>query len=290
MTATRILTAAVLIPVVVALVLYAPTFIVAIAAAMVMLLALLEFFAIGEQAGIQAFRIWTGLCAIAVFNTQMLAVDVQLAGMLGHPDEATRYAALERLLSIEHILMLFVFGCGLIVIVSGKPIAQSITGAAASVSAVLFIAFPLSTVIRIHGAETYGRKLLLFTLLLVWAGDTLAYFVGRWIGQMPLAPRISPKKTWEGAIANLAGSLLVGFAFMRWLNLPPRDVLLMAALANLAGQGGDLLESAYKRSVGVKDSGTILPGHGGMLDRIDALIFAAPVVWYYFSWLAIRGS
>jgi phosphatidate cytidylyltransferase len=203
MTGTRILTAAILIPVVVALVLYAPTFIVAIATAMVMLLALLEFFAIGEQAGIYAFRIWTGLCAIAIFYTEMLAVDARMAAALGHSDEVARFSSLANLLSIEHILMLFIFGCGVVVLASGKPIAQSITGAAASLSAVLFIAFPLSTIIRIHGAETYGRKLLLFTLVLVWAGDTFAYFVGRWIGQMPMAPRISPKKTWEGAVANL---------------------------------------------------------------------------------------
>ena len=103
-----------------------------------------------------------------------------------------------------------------------------------------------------------------------------------------MSPRLSPKKTWEGAIANLAGSLLVALVFTRWLDIPTRDVLVMAALANIAGQGGDLLESAYKRSAGVKDSGTILPGHGGMLDRIDALILAAPVVWYYFAWLSTR--
>lgn len=290
MTGTRILTAAILIPVVVALVLYAPTFVVAIAAAMVMLLALLEFFALGEQAGIRSFRIWTGLGAIAIFYSQMLAVDVQTATALGHADDVARFTAASRILSFQHLMMPFVFGCGVIVLASRQPIAESVAGAAASVSAVLFIAFPLSTIIRIHGAEPVGRKLLLFTLVLVWAGDTLAYFVGRSIGKVPMAPRFSPKKTWEGAVANLAGSLIVAFAFARWIDIPIRDLLLMAALANIAGQGGDLLESAYKRSVGAKDSGTILPGHGGMLDRIDALIFAAPVVWYYFSWLTMRGA
>ena len=97
-----------------------------------------------------------------------------------------------------------------------------------------------------------------------------------------MAPQLSPKKTWEGAAANLLGSLLVGVASARWLHFDAAQMVVMAGLANVAGQAGDLLESAYKRSAGVKDSGHAAAGHGGMLDRIDALILAAPVVWYYF--------
>ena len=103
------------------------------------------------------------------------------------------------------------------------------------------------------------------------------------MGRTPMAAAISPKKTWEGAAANLLGAMLVGWLFTRWLPIEPRHVLAMAVLGNIAGQAGDLLESAYKRSAGVKDSGGVLPGHGGVLDRIDALILTAPVVWYYFS-------
>ena len=98
-----------------------------------------------------------------------------------------------------------------------------------------------------------------------------------------MAPQLSPKKTWEGAAANLLSSLAVAFVFARWMNVPLLVLVGGAALGNIAGQVGDLLESAYKRSAGAKDSGGLLPGHGGVLDRIDALILAAPVVWYYFS-------
>src|SRR5689334_16057525 len=98
-----------------------------------------------------------------------------------------------------------------------------------------------------------------------------------------MAPKLSSGKTWEGAAANLIGSVIVGILFSRWLMIDPVQCTVMAALANIAGQIGDLLESAYKRSGGMKDSGAMLPGHGGVLDRIDALILAAPVVWYYFS-------
>ncbi len=289
MTATRILTAAILIPAVIAIVWFAPTFVVAVVAALVMLLALLEFFVIGEQAGLHGFRIWTGLCAIAMFYAQFLAAS-EKAITLGASEEVVRTPALQQFLSIEHILMIFVLGAAAIVLTSRQPVAESMGAISSSSAALLFIVFPLSTLIRIHAAAPIGRQLLLFTLVLVWAGDTLAYFVGRSIGRLPMASRLSPKKTWEGAIANLAGSILVALVFTRWLDLPTRDVLVLAALANIAGQAGDLLESAYKRSAGVKDSGTILPGHGGMLDRIDALILAAPVVWYYFSWLSTRQS
>lgn len=100
-----------------------------------------------------------------------------------------------------------------------------------------------------------------------------------------MAPVLSPKKTWAGTIANILGALLVAVVFSKFLSVPLPHLLGMAAVGNVAGQAGDLLESAYKRSAGVKDSGSLLPGHGGVLDRIDALILAIPVVWYYWIWI-----
>jgi phosphatidate cytidylyltransferase len=134
----------------------------------------------------------------------------------------------------------------------------------------------------LHALGSEGPRLLLFVLVLIWTSDSAAYFAGRALGKHPFAPHLSPKKTWEGAIVGFASCVLVALAFMRWLSVPFVTLLGAAAVGNIAGQVGDLLESAYKRSAGVKDSGALLPGHGGMLDRIDALILAIPVVWYYF--------
>ena len=126
-----------------------------------------------------------------------------------------------------------------------------------------------------------GPELLLFACGITWAGDTLAYFVGRAFGKHPLAPELSPKKTWEGSVGSMVGSLVVAYAFSYWIKIPFGHLLAMGAVGNVAGQMGDLLESAYKRSAGVKDSGGLLPGHGGILDRIDALILCIPAIWYY---------
>jgi phosphatidate cytidylyltransferase len=162
---------------------------------------------------------------------------------------------------------------------------EALPAAGISSSGLILVAFPLTYAIRLHGLRADGPKLLLFALVITWAGDTAAYFVGRAIGKHRLAPVLSPKKTWEGTIASILGTLLFAIAFSRWLSVPWPHLLGMAAAGNVAGQAGDLLESAYKRSAGVKDSGTLLPGHGGILDRIDALILAIPVVWYYWIWI-----
>jgi len=162
---------------------------------------------------------------------------------------------------------------------------EALPAAGISASGLILVAFPLSFAIRVHGAGTQGPALLLFAMVIIWVGDTAAYFVGRSIGRHPLAPRLSPKKTWEGTFASFLGSLIVALIFARFMTVPLPHLLGMAAVGNVAGQVGDLLESAYKRSGGMKDSGSLLPGHGGVLDRIDALILAIPVVWYY--WILI---
>ncbi|HWE85797.1 MAG TPA: phosphatidate cytidylyltransferase [Terracidiphilus sp.] len=142
--------------------------------------------------------------------------------------------------------------------------------------------------------QSNGPSLLVFLLCVVWAGDTAAFYVGRAWGRHKLAPSISPKKTWEGSIASVAGSVLVAAGLLalsellaRWnsVALSYADEtwqywLVLAVILNVAAQVGDLAESALKRSAGVKDSGDLLPGHGGILDRIDALLLAAPALWY----------
>jgi phosphatidate cytidylyltransferase len=180
------------------------------------------------------------------------------------------------------VFFLFVLGLTVLTLFTRRPLVESLPAAGISSSALLLVAFPLSYAVRLHGIVPNGKWLLLFALAITWAADTTAYFVGRAMGKHALAPHISPKKTWEGAIGGIVGSLIIGYVAKYFLpTIPVGHLLGMAFVGNVAGQMGDLLESAYKRSAGVKDSGSLLPGHGGVLDRIDALILCVPVVWYY---------
>jgi phosphatidate cytidylyltransferase len=133
------------------------------------------------------------------------------------------------------------------------------------------------------------RHWLLYAMALNWVGDIAAYLVGRAIGKHRLAPVISPNKSWEGAIASVVGSAVFGVFYLAYFlpKVPALEALALTALANAAGQIGDLSESAMKRGAGVKDSGSSLPGHGGWLDRTDSTLFAVPVV---YLWVALRAS
>jgi phosphatidate cytidylyltransferase len=191
---------------------------------------------------------------------------------------------------VQGAFFLFVLGAAALTLWTRRPLVEALPAAGISASALLLVAFPLSFGVRLHGLEHEGPWLLLFALAITWANDTVAYFVGRAIGKHKLAPNLSPKKTWEGSVAGFAASLLVAWLFSRELIAPLAHLLAMAAIGNVAGQVGDLLESAYKRSAGAKDSGGLLPGHGGVLDRIDALILTFPVVWYYWTLVYSPGS
>lgn len=130
-----------------------------------------------------------------------------------------------------------------------------------------------------------GVKWVFFTFFLVWANDTGAYLVGRAWGRHPLAPRVSPNKTVEGAIGGLLLSMLTGLVSWRWIGRFEWEFfLILSLLAAAVAQVGDLFESALKREAGVKDSGNLIPGHGGILDRFDSLVFALPVVYYLVLW------
>jgi phosphatidate cytidylyltransferase len=130
---------------------------------------------------------------------------------------------------------------------------------------------------------------LAYALALNWIGDACAYYVGKYFGRHALAPRISPKKTWEGAVASLAGSVIFGVVYLsRALSVSALDAGLLSAAVSVAGQAGDLAESALKRGAGVKDSSSLLPGHGGLLDRVDSTLFALPVVYLKLYLSAVR--
>jgi phosphatidate cytidylyltransferase len=286
MTWKRVATAAVLIPCVVGLVLWGSTAVLAVGLALVILLALFEYFALGEAIGHRAYRFWTATCAVGLVYVQWLAdiaPSYELSGGL------TLHRMVGRVLGIiptvQDVFFVFLLGIGALTLWTKRPMVEALPAAGISSSGLILVALPLTYAIRLHAIGADGPKLLMFVLVVTWVGDSAAYFVGRAIGKHPLAPALSPKKSWEGTVASILGALLVAVVFARFLTVPLPHLLAMAAMGNVAGQTGDLLESAYKRSAGVKDSGSLLPGHGGVLDRIDALILAIPVVWYYWIWI-----
>lgn len=133
-----------------------------------------------------------------------------------------------------------------------------------------------------------GAHWLMYALLVSWTGDIGAYYIGKAFGKHRLAGRVSPKKSWEGAVASVATSVLLAGAYLVYFaGVSVAEAVLLTAFANLAGQLGDLVESAMKRGAGVKDSGALLPGHGGFLDRVDSALFVMPLV---AAWLLVAGS
>ncbi|HET7440150.1 MAG TPA: phosphatidate cytidylyltransferase [Terriglobales bacterium] len=291
----RIATAAVLIPIVLLLVLSAPFPILAAVAGGVALLTIHEFLRLTESYGVQPFLRPTYIF-VAVFFV-LLALD------RGNDKPLLSTAILIYTLGFAAAIAAFVF---LTIGMRRQQLATAYPAASASVFAFAYIALPLGFLVQLR-EQPSGAFLVIYLLLVVWAGDIFAYFVGRSLGQNLLSPRISPKKTWEGAAASFIASVAVGAIFFHYslpissfflrahliqpragifgLQKPPLwPTLALSAVLNIAAQLGDLVESLLKRGAGVKDSGAILPGHGGMLDRIDALLFAAPVLWYYAAW------
>ena len=150
----------------------------------------------------------------------------------------------------------------------------------------VYVGGTLSALALVRDFDPTGAWVLL-TMVLAWGSDTSAYFVGRKYGKTKLAPRISPKKTLEGSAGGLAASVLGAVIMSFFLpGLGVLDAVALGVLAGAAGQAGDLLMSVLKRSSGVKDSGGILPGHGGILDRVDALAFTGPATWAYGHFIA----
>lgn len=291
----RIATAVVLIPIVMLLVLRAPVPVVAVVAGAVALVTVHEFLKLTESYAVHPLRLPTYLFVGLFF----LFLAASAAG------ETPQLSALKFVLGVGFACAIAPF---LFLTLAMRRVSMrgAYPAAAASAFAFAYIALPMGMLVQLR-QQWAGAFWLLYLLLVVWAGDIFAYFVGRSLGRHLMAPRISPKKTWEGAAASLAASLVVGIllfnhalqisSFLLRLGLiqrrdglfglekpQMRPILLLTVSLNVAAQLGDLVESLIKRGAGVKDSGAILPGHGGMLDRIDALLFAAPVLWYYAAW------
>jgi phosphatidate cytidylyltransferase len=265
----RVVTALILAPVVLALVLEGPRWLIALVVALVAVLAGWEFLGLAEHRSAKPPRVAVVTAILILFfcNFQW-------------PDQT---------LTVFGLLCL-----GLLVYCTFRSSTEQVLlNAASAIFCLFYTGLTLITLTSLRDTAN-GPSLVVFLLCAVWAGDIAALYVGRTWGRRKLAPALSPNKTWEGTIASVAGSLIVtgvllefGSLLAQWniVLLSFADEvwwywLILAVLVNVAAQVGDLAESALKRSAGVKDSGTILPGHGGALDRIDALLLASPALWY----------
>lgn len=295
----RIATAVVLIPIVLALILRAPVPLLAVVAAMVALLTIHEFLKLTEAYGVRPM----------VWPTYVFSGIFFIALAIGSGGDAPLLSTGKFLVTLGFFAAIVPF-LFLTRALREEDLRGGYPAAAASVFAFTYVALPLGMLVQLR-QQWAGAFYLLYLLLVVWAGDIFAYFVGKAIGRHRMSPRISPKKTWEGSVASVAASLGVGWllfhyalpvssALLRWGLIERRDglfgleqpamgpVIVLTIAVNFAAQLGDLVESLIKRGAGVKDSGAILPGHGGMLDRIDALLFAAPVLWYFAAWRVMQ--
>jgi len=295
----RIATAVVLVPVVLFVVLRAPGGVLAVVAGGVALATVAEFLKLTESYGVRPQRT-ACLAGCAIFFL-LLAVfssgdNAQLA--------AGRFLLI---FCLTAAIAPFMF---LSLAMRRADLSEGYPAAAASVCAMCYIALPLGMLVQLRD-QSGGALWVLYLMLVVWSGDIFAYFIGRSLGRHLMSPRVSPKKTWEGAAASVLASALIGVELFRhaepisrWLlahglierrggmfgleNPGVLPVLVLTAALNIAAQFGDLIESLIKRGAGVKDSGSLLPGHGGMLDRIDAMLFAAPVLWGYVAWTMMQ--
>jgi phosphatidate cytidylyltransferase len=289
----RVLTAVILIPIVLVLILRAPIPVLAVVAAVVALLAIHELLKLSEAYAIQPQRLPTCIFCGLFFALTTIPSATPLLSTSGFAWNALSAA----------ILAPFIF---LSVAMRRADLPSAFPAALVSTFAFVYIALPLASLVQLR-EQWQGAFYLLYLLLVVWAGDIFAYLIGKSVGRHRMSPRISPNKTWEGAIASMLASVAVGLLMFHHaqsisttlLNthlierrdgiftndqLSLAEIIALSAVLNIAAQLGDLVESLIKRGANIKDSGSILPGHGGMLDRIDALLFAAPVLWSYLAY------
>jgi phosphatidate cytidylyltransferase len=254
----RELTAAVLIPVVLAILIAAPTWAWAILVGAASAVALLEFYALIHAAGWVVPRIAGVVLFVALLVSAYAANGPALLIVAG----------------------VTVFALPTLVMFASPPEAILFPSSATSVFATLYVGAGAASIV---GLRAIGWKPVLFLLLIVWAGDSAANYAGRKWGKKKLAPVVSPKKTWAGFFGQMVAGTLLGIAALALAKggASPGELLLGAALGafvSIVAVIGDLVESTFKRSVAVKDSGSILPGHGGLLDRLDSLLYASPAL------------
>lgn len=262
----RILTALALIPPVIYLITWAPEWLFLLALLVTVERSLYEFFFISRQAGFRPIPNigYGGAAALCLAQTSVVR------GFAGAEN------------AVMVLVLLIVLVTMAAALFAAKEMKQFFGTATTTVFGTLYVGLTLSFLTPLRFADFRdGRILVIFLFVITWANDIFAFVVGRGVGRTQLIPRVSPKKTVEGSIGGIVGSLLLawGYAHWFWGTAEVKTVILLAGLVALAGQIGDLVESALKRSAEVKDSGTLLPGHGGLLDRIDSLLFGAPALW-----------
>jgi phosphatidate cytidylyltransferase len=250
----RVLTALILIPTFCYLILWAPPWAFLIATAGVAVL---------------CFREYAGLVALHQINKPGVFGYVAGLLLLFLPGKDFTFLVLIAILAMALAL-------------ASRELVEALPAAAALLLGIIYVFGSLRCGINLRAISQYW---LFFALSLNWVGDISAYYVGRLVGRHKMSPIVSPAKSWEGAAASVVASVVYGALYFPRLlpSVPLAEALGLAALANIAGQFGDLCESAMKRGAGVKDSGTLLPGHGGWLDRVDSSLFALPVVNFIVS-------
>ncbi|HEY3929361.1 MAG TPA: phosphatidate cytidylyltransferase [Candidatus Koribacter sp.] len=294
----RVLTALVLIPLVLFAVFKAPSWLFTLLVGAVALLALKEYLDLVEAYGVKSIRWLSYALVILIFAAQIwnTAYIFFFDAVVGPYYSLPFYERISSL-AMRGIAALWPF-LFLSVAMRTDDLSKAFPSAGMSGMSIFYIGYSMLTVAMLQSAGWYA---LIFTFFAVWAGDIVAMYTGKAIGKHKMSPRISPNKTWEGAIGSVVGSVLaccllayfaprIAASVKGWTNAQPLvaalpKVIIFAILLNIAAQLGDLVESLIKRGANVKDSGTMLPGHGGILDRIDALLFAAPVALILFEFV-----
>jgi len=267
----RIITAVIILPFLIASILISalqPLFVLLIAAAL--LLGLLEFRKLARKRGMKPvdealFLGAAGLFVVFYFN-----------------DSGQELLMLQLIVAILILMTILTLAAATF---RGAPFDAIISSSGATMLGVLYVVLLGGHLVALRTGfpQQLSAHLLSFFFLVIMGADAGAYYVGRALGKHKMAPKISPGKTWEGAAGGLAAGMLLAAVSHFWFfkNLPLKWALPLGALMTVLGMIGDLTESALKRSVGAKDAANLLPGHGGMLDRLDSLLFNAPLIYYF---------
>lgn len=263
----REITAAVAAPIAIWIIGWGHPYVFDAAIALISVLAMFEFLSLGKSKG---YEMPFALCIV-------LMLVIMAAFVL--PNLSVEFGMFAVLLIIPASYVL-----------GRRTLEDSLPSSAIAVLATTYVGMLGGSLIRLRNDFPEGSKLVYFLLLVVWLGDSGAYYVGKQFGKHKLSPRISPKKTVEGLIGGVTASVITAIVihFTFFPAFPLLHAVLAGIILSVAGVIGDLAESMWKRSADVKDSGTLLPGHGGFLDRFDSILFTAPILYCYWT-LIVHG-